>query len=137
MEADARDAGKEGHGDGVASSLHPFTGEPIEVWVANYVLMGYGEGAVMGVPAHDERDFEFALQDYGCRSNRSCEVDRAAPTTTVREPWIRRLLREPRSITREFGRCTRGWSSRQALDAIAAALEQKGLGEKTDSIAPA
>jgi leucyl-tRNA synthetase len=36
---------------------HPLTGEPVEVWVGNYVLMGYGEGAVMGVPAHDERDF--------------------------------------------------------------------------------
>ncbi len=42
--------------------LHPFTGKPIEVWIANYVLMGYGEGAVMGVPAHDERDFEFATR---------------------------------------------------------------------------
>ena len=40
----------------------PFTGEPVEVWIANYVLMGYGEGAVMGVPAHDERDFEFATR---------------------------------------------------------------------------
>ena len=39
-----------------------FTGELRRVWVANYVLMGYGEGAVMGVPAHDERDFEFALK---------------------------------------------------------------------------
>ena len=44
--------------------LHPFTGAELPVWVANYVLMSYGEGAVMGVPAHDERDFEFA-QKYG------------------------------------------------------------------------
>src|SRR5690606_27075608 len=40
---------------------HPLTGEPVEVWVGNYVLMSYGDGAVMGVPAHDERDFAFAL----------------------------------------------------------------------------
>jgi leucyl-tRNA synthetase len=39
---------------------HPLTGDPVEVWVGNYVLMSYGDGAVMGVPAHDERDFAFA-----------------------------------------------------------------------------
>ena len=39
---------------------HPLTNEPVEVWIGNYVLMSYGEGAVMGVPAHDERDFAFA-----------------------------------------------------------------------------
>mgnify|MGYP002655499622 FL=1 len=39
---------------------HPVTGEDVAIWVANYVLMSYGSGAVMGVPAHDERDFEFA-----------------------------------------------------------------------------
>lgn len=43
---------------------HPLTGKDVEVWVGNYVLMSYGEGAVMGVPSHDERDFAFALK-YG------------------------------------------------------------------------
>ncbi len=45
---------------------HPLTGEKVEVWVGNYVLMSYGDGAVMGVPAHDERDFAFAKK-YGIR----------------------------------------------------------------------
>jgi leucyl-tRNA synthetase len=51
--------------EGLATGLfvtHPLTGEQIEVWVGNYVLMSYGDGAVMGVPAHDERDFAFALK---------------------------------------------------------------------------
>ncbi len=52
---------------GMATGLfvtHPITGEKVEVWVGNYVLMSYGDGAVMGVPAHDERDFAFAKK-YG------------------------------------------------------------------------
>ncbi len=49
-----------------AYARHPFTGEPIPIWVADYVLPGYGSGAVMGVPAHDERDFAFA-QTYNLR----------------------------------------------------------------------
>ena len=40
--------------------VNPLNGERLEVWIANYVLWGYGDGAVMAVPAHDERDFEFA-----------------------------------------------------------------------------
>jgi leucyl-tRNA synthetase len=43
---------------------HPLTNKPLAVWTANYVMMGYGEGAVMAVPAHDERDFEFSIK-YG------------------------------------------------------------------------
>ena len=48
-------------------AIHPLTGARIPIWIANYVLMGYGEGAVMAVPAHDARDFEFARQ-YGLPS---------------------------------------------------------------------
>jgi leucyl-tRNA synthetase len=46
------------------NAIHPLTGEQVPIWVANFVLMGYGSGAVMSVPAHDQRDFEFA-QKYG------------------------------------------------------------------------
>ncbi len=58
-EADIATQEKRGRDTGV-KAIHPLTGEELPVWVANYVLMGYGEGAVMAVPAHDERDFEFA-----------------------------------------------------------------------------
>ena len=58
-EADLAKAEKVGMDTGLFAT-HPITGKQIPVWVANYVLMSYGSGAVMGVPAHDERDFEFA-----------------------------------------------------------------------------
>ncbi len=70
---------------GMATGLfvtHPLTGEQVEVWVGNYVLMGYGDGAVMGVPAHDERDFAFALKYGNWRSNRSCWWTASTLTTT-------------------------------------------------------
>lgn len=46
--------------DSGVTALHPITGESVPVWIANFVLMNYGTGAVMSVPAHDQRDFEFA-----------------------------------------------------------------------------
>ncbi|MBK8188284.1 MAG: leucine--tRNA ligase [Cellvibrio sp.] len=58
-EADMATMDKKGMDTGI-KALHPITGEPVAVWVANYVLMDYGSGAVMAVPAHDERDYEFA-----------------------------------------------------------------------------
>ncbi|WP_353143689.1 leucine--tRNA ligase [Acinetobacter pragensis] len=58
-EADLATAEKKGMATGL-SVKHPITGEAVPVWIANYVLMSYGSGAVMGVPAHDDRDFEFA-----------------------------------------------------------------------------
>lgn len=60
-EADVATAEKKGMDTGLFVT-HPLNGEKLPVWVANYVLMGYGEGAVMAVPAHDERDFEFATK---------------------------------------------------------------------------
>ena len=53
--------GKEGYDLGI-TVIHPLTGEEIPVWTANFVLASYGGGAVMAVPAHDERDFEFATK---------------------------------------------------------------------------
>ncbi|MDP3700288.1 MAG: class I tRNA ligase family protein [Hylemonella sp.] len=62
-EAELATQEKKGMATGL-SVTHPLTGAQVEVWVGNYVLMSYGDGAVMGVPAHDERDFAFA-QKYG------------------------------------------------------------------------
>jgi len=106
MEADLAVQEKKGVRTGY-HVLHPFTGEPVEVWIANYVLMGYGEGAVMGVPAHDERDFEFA--------------------TRAGIP-IRTVVGED-GITVNSGEFS-GLTFQAAVDAIAAALAARGIGAK-------
>ena len=61
MDRTSNDFEKEGMFTG-AYAVHPFTGEQVPIWVANYVLVEYGTGAVMGVPAHDERDWVFATK---------------------------------------------------------------------------
>ncbi|MGH8302309.1 MAG: leucine--tRNA ligase, partial [Steroidobacteraceae bacterium] len=124
MEADVAMQEKKGMRTGL-HVLHPFTGEPIEVWVANYVLMGYGEGAVMGVPGHDERDFEFALKN-------SLPIVTVVRSKTgaydeVRAPWIAEYGDYGVTVnSAEFS----GLELKPAVDAIAAALEQRGLGKK-------
>jgi len=102
---------------------HPLSGEKLPVWVGNYVLMDYGEGAVMGVPAHDERDYAFALK-YGLPIK--CVIRHPAGDG-VPEPW--------KPAYAGLGTCIQsgkydGLGYQQAVDAIAADLKAKGLGEK-------
>jgi leucyl-tRNA synthetase len=102
--------------------IHPLNGEKLPVWVANYVLMGYGEGAVMAVPAHDERDFAFATQ-YRLPIKaviKPLEGNLALPLT---EAYTEH------GITFDSGEFS-GLEFQPAVDAIASALERKNLGSK-------
>jgi leucyl-tRNA synthetase len=105
--------------------IHPLSGEKLPVWVANYVLMGYGEGAVMAVPAHDERDFEFATR-YGLPIKCVIRSKSGAYEDTV-APW--KDVYAEHGITVNSGPFD-GLEFQPAVDAIAAALEKKSLGRK-------
>lgn len=110
---------------GVATGLmavHPVTGEQVPVWAANFVLMGYGTGAVMSVPAHDQRDFEFA-QKYSLPVKQVIEAVDATEIDLSKAAFTEkgRLLN-----SRQFD----GLTSEQAFDAIADFLVEKGLGER-------
>ena len=102
--------------------LHPLTGEKLPVWVANYVLMGYGEGAVMAVPAHDERDFAFANK-YRLPIK---PVIRTSVGDETPEPWQDAYGEKGELInSEEFD----GLDYDSAFTAIGEVLKQKGLGE--------
>ncbi|HBC02176.1 MAG TPA: leucine--tRNA ligase, partial [Pseudomonas sp.] len=110
---------------GLATSLrvqHPLTGELLPVWVANYVLMNYGEGAVMAVPAHDERDFEFASKyDLPIKP-----VVRTSAGDQTPAPW--------QDAYGEHGELINsgifdGLDFDGAFDAIEVALQKEGLGQ--------
>ncbi len=103
---------------------HPLTGEPVAVWVGNYVLMGYGDGAVMGVPAHDERDFAFALK-YGIDIKQVVLVD--GETFDYRQ-WSDWYADKQRGVTVNSDNFS-GLSYKDAVAAVAHALGEKGLGE--------
>ena len=110
---------------GMATSLlveHPLTGEKLPVWVANYVLMHYGDGAVMAVPAHDERDFEFAHK-YNLPVK---AVVRTSAGDEVGSEWLAAYGEHGQLINSgEFD----GLDFAGAFDAIEAALIRKELGK--------
>jgi leucyl-tRNA synthetase len=133
---------------------HPLTGDQVEVWVGNYVLMSYGDGAVMGVPAHDERDFAFALK-YDLPIKQVVAVASEKPEGAARTPgasdasstsapgapvapslrlfddkqWQDWYAEKGTGVAVNSGRYD-GLVFKACLDAVAADLAAKGLGEK-------
>ena len=104
---------------------HPLTGAQVEVWVGNYVLMGYGDGAVMGVPAHDERDFAFALK-YGLHIAQVTAVEGARFSATA---WQEHYADKQKCVCVNSG-VLDGLGHAEAVDKVAQLLAEKGLGEK-------
>jgi len=112
---------------GMATGLfvtHPLTGAQLEVWVGNYVLMSYGDGAVMGVPAHDERDFAFALK-YQLPIKPVVSVKGQSFNDKAWQDWY---------ATKD-GVCVNsgeldGLNFKPAVSQVAQLLTAKGLGEK-------
>ena len=123
-EADLATMEKSGVDTGVTVT-HPITGAQVPVWVGNYVLMGYGDGAVMAVPAHDERDFAFAKK-YHLPMTQVIAVEGETFDTTAWQEWYG---------DKQRGLCINsgvydGLNYSQAVDKIAADLAAKNLGEK-------
>lgn len=101
---------------------HPITDELVPVWVANFVLMGYGTGAVMSVPAHDQRDWEFA-QQYGLPMKAVISLDGSVPDVSNAAMTEKGSLIQSSTFD--------GMNFDEAFDAIAKSLEIKELGRKT------
>ena len=114
-------------------AVHPITGDKVPVWVANFVLMGYGTGAVMAVPGHDQRDFEFATkyalpiqQVIALKSPRNDDEKTYDPTTW--RDWYGDKTRDDLELVNsgEFD----GLDYRGAFEALAERFERKGQGQR-------
>ena len=124
IEADMATMDKKGMPTGLFVT-HPLTGAQLEVWVGNYVLITYGDGAVMGVPAHDERDFAFAKK-YALPIRQVVAIEGKSFSSEAWQDWYG---------NKEQGVCIHsgkydGLSFTAAVDAIALDLAELGLGEK-------
>lgn len=120
-EADMETMEKKGVDTGIRVA-HPITGEIVPVWAANFVLMGYGTGAVMSVPAHDQRDYEFAkAYDLPIKAVIAPSADEMADVSEA--------AFTEKGVLVNSGQFD-GLKSKQALHEMAKALGEKGLGEK-------
>jgi len=120
-EADLATMEKKGMDTGY-QAIHPITGEKVPVWAANFVLLEYGSGAVMSVPAHDTRDHAFALA-YGLPIKQVIYPADGSDVSTDTEAYVEK------GVLKNSGEFD-GLSSEQAFDAIAAKLQAMGKGEK-------
>ena len=109
--------------DSGLKAIHPLTGETVPIWIANFVLMHYGTGAVMSVPAHDQRDFEFANK-YGLAIKQVIATDNPGEIDLTKQAYTGKgtLLNSAEYDGLDF---------QQAFDAIAESLSAKGKGKKT------
>jgi leucyl-tRNA synthetase len=118
-------------------AIHPLTGEKLPIWVANFVLMGYGTGAVMAVPGHDERDFAFALK-YGLpikqvvahRRDPAATAGELAYDATQWKDWYASKKDEDSHAIHSAPWIADGSTSRAAFEQIAAVLVARGVGER-------
>ncbi|MFA5663538.1 leucine--tRNA ligase [Castellaniella sp.] len=122
-EAELATREKEGMPTGL-SVIHPLTEQPVPLWVGNYVLMSYGDGAVMGVPGHDERDFAFARK-YGLPI---LQVIAAPGHEYAIDTWHDWYADKTMGHTIHSGKYD-GLGTKQAVQAVAADLQALGLGE--------
>ncbi|MDR5772508.1 MULTISPECIES: leucine--tRNA ligase [unclassified Caballeronia] len=104
---------------------HPLTGEQVEVWIGNYVLKSYGEGAVMGVPSHDERDFAFAKK-YGLPIKQVIAVEGKTYSTDAWQEWYGDKTAGRLVDSGKYD----GMTTEEAINAIAADLKAKDFGDK-------
>ena len=124
IEADMATMEKKGMPTGLFVT-HPLTGAQVEVWVGNYVLITYGDGAVMGVPAHDERDFAFAKK-YNLPIKQVIAVEGKTYSTDAWDDWYGD---KEHGKTIDSGKYD-GLGYVAAVDAVAADLAAKELGAK-------
>ncbi|MGZ4990222.1 MAG: leucine--tRNA ligase [Methylobacter sp.] len=108
--------------DSGVKAVHPITGEQVPVWIANFVLMGYGTGAVMSVPAHDQRDFEFA-QKYGIAIKQVIVAKNGENDDCSEQAYtVKGVLKNSGAFD--------GLTSEQAFAAISEALEKDQKGQR-------